>query len=86
MKRTCIIIFLHFNYNIFIFAVLVPGAGEMFPFASLIAIKILCLCCFDSLQDHRTALFWASMKGQGDVVKMLLQRGADANIKNKVCQ
>ena len=36
------------------------------------------------LQDHRTALFWAAMKGQDDVVKVLLQRGADTNIKNKV--
>ena len=36
------------------------------------------------MQSNQTALFWASMRGHCDIVKELLQRGADANIRNNV--
>ena len=37
-----------------------------------------------SYQDHRkdSALMWATRKGQSEVVKILLQNGADINAKN----
>src|SRR6185369_10816781 len=33
---------------------------------------------------HRTALAWAAMAGHGEVVKLLLDRGADANVLDRV--
>ena len=36
------------------------------------------------IQDGYTALMYASEKGNIDIVKLLLQAGADKNIQNKV--
>ena len=36
------------------------------------------------LQDHQTPLHWAAMRGHTDVVKLLIEKGADVNAKDKV--
>ena len=38
------------------------------------------------LQDHRTPLHVAAQWGNDDIVKTLLEEGADVNIKDKVSQ
>lgn len=36
------------------------------------------------LQDNRTALMFAASNGNVDVLKILIERGADVNIQDKV--
>ena len=38
-----------------------------------------------SSQDQRTALHYASESGHHDTVRVLLERGADSNTRDKVC-
>ena len=38
------------------------------------------------LQYHRTPLYWAAMCDHTDVVKVLIEKGADVNAKDKVSQ
>ena len=40
---------------------------------------------FMHVQDGKTALFIASLKGHADVVKLLLQKKADVHICKEVC-
>ena len=39
-------------------------------------------CMF--LQDHQTPLYWAASGGHTDTVKILIEKGADVNAKDKV--
>ena len=36
------------------------------------------------LQDHQIPLHWAVMRGHTDIVKIMIEKGADVNAKNKV--
>ena len=38
------------------------------------------------LQDHQTPLHRATMRGHTDIVKILIEKGADVNAKDKVSQ
>ena len=41
-------------------------------------------CVFLVLQDNRTALMFAASNGNVDMLKLLMERGADVNIQDKV--
>ena len=52
-----------------------------------------CLCCSEHvvkpyncmfLQDHRTPLHWAARSYHTDIVKILIEKGADVNAKDDV--
>ncbi len=59
--------------------------------------KQILWCCYDvvfcydcyivshCVQDGRTALFMSSFEGHSDVVKQLVERGANLEVPNKVC-
>ena len=36
------------------------------------------------LQDHQTPLHWAASEGHTDIVKIMIEKGADVNAKDKV--
>ena len=47
---------------------------------SIILIPVCCIC----IQDGETALMWACYNGRKEIAELLIDRGADANIQNKV--
>ena len=71
-------------------SVLVCCIDCMYIFIVVIIIIILIIMILISniicivYQDGRTALMWASENGDKEVVKLLLDHGADTNLKDKV--
>ena len=51
-----------------------------------LSIMHLCICLpFNCVQYGRTALWLGCYKGHVEVAQLLLQKGADVSIHNKVC-
>lgn len=57
--------------------------GEHVELASLLARHGSCDVNVQESQTGRTPLHWAVELGNGDLVRMLIQRGADLNVADK---